>query len=78
MTIDKFNFAGKRQSFVWTSMYLWTKKVKLQTILYPWCTAYFEKNLGDGGALIIIMSHMGKPKGKVNAKYSLSQIVDAL
>ena len=24
------------------------------------------------------MSHMGKPKGKVNAKYSLSQIVDAV
>ena len=33
--------------------------------------------LDDGGALII-MSHMGKPKGKVAAKYSLSQIVDAV
>ena len=36
-----------------------------------------KKILADGGALII-MSHMGKPKGKVNAKYSLSQIVDAV
>ena len=36
-----------------------------------------KKVLADGGALII-MSHMGKPKGKVNAKYSLSQIVDAV
>ena len=33
--------------------------------------------LNEGGALII-MSHMGKPKGKVAAKYSLSQIVDAV
>ena len=33
--------------------------------------------LNEGGALII-MSHMGKPKGKVAAKYSLGQIVDAV
>ena len=33
--------------------------------------------LAEGGALII-MSHMGKPKGKVVAKYSLKQIVDAV
>ena len=33
--------------------------------------------LDEGGALII-MSHMGKPKGKVQAKFSLSQIVDAV
>ena len=36
-----------------------------------------KKVLADGGSLII-MSHMGKPKGKVNAKFSLSQIVDAV
>ena len=33
-----------------------------------------KKVLADGGALIM-MSHMGKPKGKVNMKLSLSQIV---
>ena len=33
-----------------------------------------KKILADGGALII-MSHMGKPKGKVKAELSLSQIV---
>ena len=33
--------------------------------------------LDEGGALII-MSHMGKPKGKVSAKFSLSQIKDAV
>ena len=36
-----------------------------------------KKILGDGGALII-MSHMGKPKGKVNPKLSLQQIVPAV
>ena len=33
--------------------------------------------LDEGGALII-MSHMGKPKGKVQAKFSLGQIKDAV
>ncbi len=36
-----------------------------------------EKILKDGGSLII-MSHMGKPKGKVNPKFSLGQIKDAV
>ena len=36
-----------------------------------------KKVLADGGALII-MSHMGKPKGKVNPKFSLGQIKDAV
>ncbi len=34
-----------------------------------------KKILNDGGSLII-MSHTGKPKGKVNPKFSLSQIKD--
>ena len=36
-----------------------------------------KKVLADGGSLII-MSHMGKPKGKVNPKFSLKQIVNAV
>ena len=36
------------------------------------------KHILDEGGALIIMSHMGKPKGKVVAKYSLSQIVDAV
>ena len=36
-----------------------------------------KKILADGGSLII-MSHMGKPKGKVNPKLSLGQIKDAV
>ena len=36
------------------------------------------KHILDEGGALIIMSHMGKPKGKPAAKYSLSQIVDAV
>ena len=36
------------------------------------------KHILDEGGALIIMSHMGKPKGKVEAKYSLSQIKDAV
>ena len=36
-----------------------------------------KKILADGGALIV-MSHMGKPKGKVNPKMSLAQIKNAV
>ena len=32
------------------------------------------KHILDEGGALIIMSHMGKPKGKVNAKFSLAQI----
>lgn len=34
------------------------------------------KAILDKGGSLIIMSHMGKPKGKVNPKYSLAQIKD--
>ncbi|MBD5211602.1 MAG: phosphoglycerate kinase [Bacteroidales bacterium] len=36
-----------------------------------------KKILNDGGSLIL-MSHLGKPKGKVNPKLSLGQITDAV
>ena len=67
MTIDKFNFAGKKAIV----------RVDFNVPLNEEGKITVKKILADGGALII-MSHMGKPKGKVNAKYSLSQIVDAV
>ena len=36
------------------------------------------KHILDNGGALIIMSHMGKPKGKPAAKYSLGQIKDAV
>ncbi len=32
----------------------------------------------EGGAKVIVMAHLGRPKGEVNAKYSLQPVADAL
>ncbi|MBL7786004.1 MAG: phosphoglycerate kinase [Chitinophagales bacterium] len=36
-----------------------------------------QKILDDGGA-VVLMSHFGRPKGTVNAKYSLQQVVESV
>ena len=32
----------------------------------------------DGGAKVIVMAHLGRPKGEVNSKYSLAPVAEAL
>ena len=76
MTIDKFNFAGKKAIVRVDFNVPLNEEGKITTRIRG-ALPTLKKILADGGALII-MSHMGKPKGKVNAKYSLSQIVDAV
>ena len=78
MTIDQFNFAGKK-AIVRVDFNVPLDENGKITDDTRICGALptLKKILNDGGSLII-MSHMGKPKGKVNAKYSLSQIVDAV
>ena len=78
MTIDQFDFNGKK-AIVRVDFNVpldengnITDDTRIRGALPT-----LQKILKDGGALII-MSHMGKPKGKVNAKYSLSQIKDAV
>ncbi len=78
MTIDNFNFAGKK-AIVRVDFNVpldengnITDDTRIRGALPT-----LKKILNDGGALII-MSHMGKPKGKVNAKFSLGQIKDAV
>ena len=78
MTIDNFNFAGKK-AIVRVDFNVplddnghITDDTRIRGALPT-----LKKILADGGALII-MSHMGKPKGKVNPKMSLSQIKDAV
>ncbi len=78
MTIDNFNFAGKK-AIVRVDFNLpldengnITDDTRIRGALPT-----LKKILNDGGALII-MSHMGKPKGKVNPKMSLAQIKDAV
>ncbi|MCP1387115.1 phosphoglycerate kinase [Corynebacterium sp. TA-R-1] len=36
------------------------------------------KALLDGGAKVIVMAHLGRPKGEVNSKYSLAPVAEAL
>lgn len=78
MTIDNYNFAGKK-AIVRVDFNVpldengnITDDTRIRGAL-PTLKAILEK----GGSLII-MSHMGKPKGKVNPKMSLAQIKDAV
>ncbi len=78
MNIDNFNFAGHK-AIVRVDFNVpldengnITDDTRIRGALPT-----LKKILSDGGALII-MSHMGKPKGKVNPKLSLSQIKDAV
>ena len=78
MTIDKFNFAGKKAIVrVDFNVPLDENGKITDDTRIRGALPTLKKILADGGALII-MSHMGKPKGKVNAKLSLSQIKDAV
>ena len=78
MTIDNFDFKGKK-AIVRVDFNVpldengnITDDTRIRGALPT-----LKKILNDGGSLII-MSHMGKPKGKVNPKLSLSQIKDAV
>ena len=78
MKIYQFNFAGKKAIVrVDFNVPLDENGKITDDIRIRGALPTLKKILADGGALII-MSHMGKPKGKVNAKFSLSQIVDAV
>ena len=77
-TIDNFNFAGKKAIVrVDFNVPLDENGKITDDTRIRGALPTLKKILADGGS-IIIMSHMGKPKGKVNATYSLSQIVDAV
>ncbi|MDO4950343.1 MAG: phosphoglycerate kinase, partial [Bacteroidales bacterium] len=78
MTIDKFNFAGKKAIVrVDFNVPLDENGKITDDTRIRGALPTLKKVLDDGGSLII-MSHMGKPKGKVNMKMSLEQIVDAV
>ena len=78
MTIDQFNFAGKKAIVrVDFNVPLDENGKITDDTRIRGAMPTLKKILAEGGSLII-MSHMGKPKGKVNPKLSLSQIVDAV
>ncbi len=75
MTINEFNFAGKKAIVrVDFNVPLDENGNVTDDTRIRGALPTLKKVLADGGALIM-MSHMGKPKGKVNPKLSLSQIV---
>ena len=75
VTIDKFNFNGKKAIVrVDFNVPLDENGKVTDDTRIRGALPTLKKVLADGGA-VIMMSHMGKPKGKVNPKLSLSQIV---
>ncbi|MBQ5981091.1 MAG: phosphoglycerate kinase [Prevotella sp.] len=75
MTIDQFNFARKKAIVrVDFNVPLDENGNVTDDTRIRGALPTLKKILADGGA-VIMMSHMGKPKGKVNPKFSLSQIV---
>ena len=75
MTIDEFNFAGKKAIVrVDFNVPLDENGNVTDDTRIRGALPTLKKILNDGGTLIM-MSHMGKPKGKVNPKLSLKQIV---
>ncbi len=78
MTIDQFKFAGKKAIVrVDFNVPLDENGKITDDTRIRGALPTLKKILADGGALII-MSHMGKPKGKVNPKLSLGQIQNAV
>ena len=76
MKIDDFNFAGKKAIVrVDFNVPLDENGKITDDTRIRGALPTLKKILNDGGSLII-MSHMGKPKGKVNPKFSLAQIKD--
>ena len=75
VTIDKFDFNGKKAIVrVDFNVPLDENGKVTDDTRIRGALPTLKKVLADGGA-VIMMSHMGKPKGKVNPKLSLSQIV---
>ena len=78
MTINEYNFAGKKAIVrVDFNVPLNENGEITDDTRIRGALPTLKKILADGGAAII-MSHMGKPKGKVNPKLSLGQIKDAV
>ena len=74
MTIEQFNFAGKKAIVrVDFNVPLDEQGNVTDDTRIRGALPTLKKVLADGGALM--MSHMGKPKGKVKPELSLSQIV---
>ena len=78
MTIKDFNFAGKKAIVRVDFNVPLDENGKITDDTRIRGALPTLKYILDEGGALIIMSHMGKPKGKVQAKFSLGQIKDAV
>ena len=78
MTIDNYKFAGKKAIVRVDFNVPLDENGKITDDTRIRGAVPTLKHILDEGGALIIMSHMGKPKGKVAAKYSLGQIKDAV
>lgn len=75
MKIEQFNFEGKKAIVrVDFNVPLDENGIVTDDTRIRGALPTLKKILADGGS-VIMMSHMGKPKGKVNMKMSLGQII---
>ena len=77
MTIKDYNFSGKK-AIVRVDFNVPMKEGVITDDTRIRGALPTLKHILDGGGALIIMSHMGKPKGKVKPELSLSQIKDAV
>ena len=78
MKIEQYNFAGKKAIVrVDFNVPLDENGKITDDTRIRGALPTLKKILADGGSLII-MSHMGKPKGKINPKFSLGHIKEAV
>ena len=78
MTIKDFNFAGKKAIVRVDFNVPLDENGKITDDTRIRGALPTLKYILDEGGALTIMSHMGKPKGKVQAKFSLGQIKDAV
>ena len=78
MTIDSYNFAGKKASVRVDFNVPLNENGEITDDTRIRGALPTLKHILEAGGALIIMSHMGKPKGKVNPKLSLGQIKDAV
>ena len=77
MTINEYNFAGKK-AIVRVDFNVPLKEGVITDDTRIRGAVPTLKHILEGGGALIIMSHMGKPKGKVKPELSLGQIKDAV
>lgn len=76
MTLDNYNFAGKKAIVRVDFNVPLDENGKITDDTRIRGALPTLKKILEDGCSLIIMSHMGKPKGKVNPKFSLAQIKD--